>query len=179
MRTESGSSSPLRCIEERLVVERLDLRRPAGHEEVDDALRARGEMERAAEHAAVGRRGAGLRGDPGQTRRAVLQPGGPSRVHEIRQRHPAEAHPELRQHAPPREAGGWQGPDAAVTALVVHRRFRSAPNVPDTRLHGRHASVLAVVWIVSLGAVHSAGAQPASLNLSRDRWLRATRWPYV
>ena len=70
-----------------LVVERVHLRRPAGHEQVDHALRPGGHVPRAAEHA------------------AILDAGhGRCRPEEIRERQAsqAEAHP-VEQH-PPRQA---------------------------------------------------------------------------
>ena len=66
-------------VEQRLVVEHLQLRRPAGHEQVDDALRLGGEVQLPAEHAAVlarqRRRRTASTGSPGSRARCRRGPG--------------------------------------------------------------------------------------------------------
>ena len=128
-------------VEHWLVVERLHLRRPAGHEEIDDALRLRREVELAAQHATV------LRAHDAN---ALV------RIDEVRESNPAEPHAEAAEHRAPRQSGGRQcaGAFRAAHSVLV---IVPVPTLPPTALHEDHDdTMLTMICICSSWLVHRA-----------------------
>ena len=117
-------------LEQRLVIERLELRRPAGHEQVDDALGLGRHVELAAEHAAIGR---ACRLAPCVGCRPAAPPGPRRhrRVHQVRQRDAAEPEPNRDSTCRRDRCGAGSGPTQQVMAAAV---------VAHGRSHSEHAT---------------------------------------
>ena len=113
-RTESGNCSPLRLSQQRLVVEQLDLRRAAGHEQVDDALGLRRRSGAAAEHARAHCRAA-------RDLSAAERPAGLTRLASASRRAQAERFSTAGGTVPAAGSGPCRD---EVAAVVAHGRSR-------------------------------------------------------
>ena len=138
-----------------LVVERLHLRRAAGHEEIDDALRLGRHVELAAQHAAV--------------LRAPDDANALRRIDQVRESNPAQAHAEAAENRAPRHSGGRQCAGAFRAGHGVLSSFPVALHCTQELVHRHEIARWTSELLIGLLACSACSAVRGSWRLARER----------